>query len=192
MRGILVSGAALALATVPVAAQQKPETVYFVKPPEIAIPDGVPVGEYRRVIRPFKNWTLICDENLKAKKRVCNVTQTIVDQTGETAFSWSLAGTDGGAPVMIMRVPAVVGKDKPITLSFNDGDKPITATTNGCNAQVCVAVQQIGPRLKGYIAKGAVTQITYPKPMTGPEGSRTMIIGLFAPLEGLSKAVSSI
>lgn len=82
-----------------------PEPRYWIKPSEVAIPPDVPIGMYRRLIRPFENWTLICDENLKSKQRICNVSQLVVDKAGNTVFSWSLAATAQGKPVMILRVP---------------------------------------------------------------------------------------
>ncbi|MCZ0735092.1 invasion associated locus B family protein [Phreatobacter sp. AB_2022a] len=165
--------------------------IYSVRRSEVAVPANVPLGQYRRVIRPFKNWTLICDENLRARRRVCNITQAIVDQAGAVAFSWSLAGSDSGAPVFILRAPAAVGADRPITLAFGDGSAPILVKTNGCDASVCVAIQHVGPRLRGYIAKGVVVQISFSVTPAGASGAPTLT-GLYAPLEGLSKAIEAI
>lgn len=179
------------LAVSSVAAKPEPGPVYSVRRSEVAVPPDVPLGQYRRIIRPFKNWTLICDENLRARRRVCNITQTIVDQTGAAAFSWSLAGSDGGTPVFILRAPAAVGPGQPITLAFGDGSPPILVKTNGCDASVCVAIQQIGPRLRSYIAKGAVVQISFPV-MDTPASAAPALMGLYAPLDGLAKAIEAI
>lgn len=194
MRIAWVRLACLSLALlVPAAqAQPRPAANYAIKPSEVTVPNDVPLGQYRRSIRPYRNWTLICDENLKAKKRVCNVTQTIVDQDGTTAFSWTLAGTNGGSPVMILRTPARVGKDQPVTLTFDDRSQPIVTQTTGCNDSVCVAVQQVGPRLKAYIAKGVIVQITFPVPASALPNSGKVSMGLFGTLDGLSEAVAGI
>ena len=53
---------------------------YRIKPSDVAVPPDVKLGDYQRTIRPFENWTLICDENLKARKKVCNVSQIIEDR----------------------------------------------------------------------------------------------------------------
>ncbi len=179
------------------ASAQPARTTYTIKPSEVTTPDGVPLGKFQRVTRPFRNWTLICDENLKARKRVCNVTQAIIDQNGATAFSWSLAGSDGGSPVLILRTPSNVGRDAPVTLSFDDKSAPIVVRTTGCNERVCVGVQPVGPRLRTYIAKAAVVLVTFSLPAGSlPAGatqeSRPSVIGLFATFDGLSEAVASI
>lgn len=55
------------------AAQGAPPAGYAVKPSDVAVPEGETLGEFRRMIQPFKNWTLICDESLKSKRRVCKI-----------------------------------------------------------------------------------------------------------------------
>lgn len=60
-------------------------SVYTIHPPHLSIPKGKP-GETRRIIMQFYDWTLICDEKqkLKLKQGICNVTQTVHDQEGNT------------------------------------------------------------------------------------------------------------
>src|SRR5882757_1793451 len=87
-----MSGTAFAVGWV-----QLPST-YTVKPSDVVIPDGEQLGQYRRVVQPFKNWILICDESLKSKRRVCNLTQSIVDQRGAPVFNWSFVATADGKP----------------------------------------------------------------------------------------------
>ncbi len=138
-----------------------PGMAYSIKPSEVVVPEGVPVGEYRRIIEPHANWTLICDENLKEKKRVCNISQQVVDPAGNIAFSWSLAGTGDGQPVMILRTPASAGKGTAIKLSFPDKTKPISAITDACDTKVCVAMLPVGPRMKGYISKRSAVEVSF-------------------------------
>ena len=121
-------------------ADQQQASAYSIKPSDVAVPDDVPLGEYRRIIRPYKNWTLICDENLKQKQRICNVSQSIVDATGAVVFSWSLAATAGGTPMMIVRVPAAVGKNQPIRFSFGKGVSAIVIRTADCDQRVCIGM----------------------------------------------------
>ena len=59
------------------AASGAPGAAYRLKGPDIVLPPGVPLGQYRRIFQPFPNWTLICDENLKTRQVVCNVSQTV-------------------------------------------------------------------------------------------------------------------
>ncbi|MFQ0815572.1 hypothetical protein AVM02_06835 [Brucella anthropi] len=162
---------------------------FAVKPGDVTIPDGVPVGQYRRIIRPFQNWTQICDENLKAKKRVCNISQTVVHETGITVLSWSLAATETGQPFMIVRVPSMVGQGKDIQLDFRDKTAPIKIQTTGCDRNICLSYLPVGPRMRVYIAKGNMPEISYDVPDRQGQSSR---ISFLAPLQGLSQALAAI
>ncbi|HEX8047504.1 invasion associated locus B family protein [Rhizobium sp.] len=160
---------------------------YSIKPSEVVLPEGVAPGQYRRIIRPFNNWTLICDENLKKKQRVCNITQTIVDARGAMAFSWSLAGTSNGNPIMIIRVPASVGKGNPVQISFSSQKNPVNAKTEDCDQTVCLILQPVGPVLREQINKQVDVRITYANPANGND---PIVIG--TTLKGLPTALAAI
>lgn len=134
---------------------------YRIKPSEVALPQGVAPGQYRRIIQPFPNWTLICDENLKKKQKTCNVTQTIVDESGALAFSWSLAATTSGQPIMILRLPAQVGVGSQVAIDFAGGSKSAKAKVENCDPTVCVVLLPVGPVMRTQINKQVDTQITY-------------------------------
>lgn len=76
MKG-LVALTCLALCGGLVPAAGQVASTYRIKPSDVVLPPEVKLGDYQRTIRPFDNWTLICDENLKARKKVCNVSQII-------------------------------------------------------------------------------------------------------------------
>jgi invasion protein IalB len=202
MRRTLIVTAALVLAIlsggIAVGQDDAPQSVkqpaFSIKPSDVVVPDDVPIGQYRRIIRPFQNWTLICDENLKRKQRVCNISQTVIGQSGGTVFSWSLAGTQDGQPMMILRTPPQVGEGKPISLSFDDKTKPITITTSGCDQRVCIAMLPVGPRMKGYIEKQAVAEISFGDASAGssPDAKPPATVVLHVPLNGLSTALAAI
>ena len=158
---------------------------YRVKPSDVAVPADAKLGEYQRTTRPFENWTLICDENLKARQRVCNVTQIIEDQAGQVAFSWSLAATKAGNPYMILRTPPVARSDAPVVLSFEGRKEPIKIQLEGCNQAVCIGMLPVGPIMREQISKDAASIISYPT-----TDGRT--INVTATLKGLSKAVEAI
>ena len=162
---------------------QAPSHVYAVKPSEVAIPQGEKLGEYRRIIHPFKNWILICDESLKSKYRVCNVTQTIVDQQGAVAFNWSLVATADGKPLMMMRIPAAAGVGQTIELAMGDRPDRIRVQTDRCDQAFCHAVIAVGDMLKRHIRTGTTCAVTYAMPPAGA-------IALQAPLEGLFAALA--
>jgi invasion protein IalB len=175
----ILSGSALA------AGQEAAPAGYSVKPSDVVLPGDVPLGAYIRMTQPFENWVLICDENLIKRQKICNITQTIIDRKGDTALSWSLAATQTGQPMMILRVPATVGADKPVTLTFLGSIMPLVTKTNGCNASVCVAMLEMSPALREQIEKGTTPRISY---MNGALGS----VRFDAPLKGLATALSAI
>ena len=175
------------------------EMAYSVKPSEVVVPDDVPLGEYRRIIRPYKNWTLICDENLKKKQRVCNVSQTIVDEDGVQALSWSLAATAGGTPMMIVRVPEQVGKGQPVHIGFGAGNETIIVKTSDCDHRICIAMLPVNGQVRACIDKGLVAEISYVAPPTvvsmpslASLASRMHVVTVRAPLDGLAAALAGI
>lgn len=158
---------------------------YYVKPSDVAIPKDVPLGQYRRIIQPFQNWTLICDENLKAKLKVCNIAQIIADASNEVVFSWSLAATADGRPVMILRTSAGVRPNGKISVSFPGRKQPVGIPVEGCNQVVCVAKTPVGPIFREHISKQSQVVISY---ATADNQIKTVP----ATLKGLSAALSAI
>lgn len=169
----------------PAAGQEAAASGYRIRPPEVALPDGVTLGQYQRMIRPFENWTLICDENLKARQRVCNVTQTIENQAGQLAFSWSLAATPEGKPYMILRTAPVARSDGVVSLKFEDRKEPVRVQLDGCNQAVCVGMLPVGPIMREQISKSSASTVSY-----SIRDGRT--VSVTATLRGLSKAVEAI
>jgi invasion protein IalB len=156
-----------------------------VRPPEIPVPPDVKLGDFQRIIRPFENWTLICDINLKAHKKVCNVLQIVDDASGNMAFSWSLAATKDGKPYMILRAAPNAKSDGLISIKFKDSDKPIDVHLDGCNESVCVGMMPVGPLMRQQIARSAEPAVSY-KTADG----RTITVT--ATLKGLSAALSAL
>lgn len=166
-------------------AQPAPPAGYLVKPSDVAIPQGETLGEFRRMIQPFKNWTLICDESLKSKRRVCNVTQSIVNAQGAVAFNWSLVATADGKPLMMMRIPASAGVGARIELAMGDTPDRIVAQTDQCDAAFCFATIAIGNVLKRHIRAATPCLVSYQLPQIGP-------VALEAPLDGLSVVLTKL
>ena len=163
-----------------------PSLGYVVKPSEVVVPDGVPIGQYRRITRPFLNWTLICDENLQKKQKVCNVSQTIVDRDGTTIFSWSLAATQNGQPFFILRLRLAVGEKGGVQLDLRDGGPIVNVPVTGCDQKVCIAYQPVGPRLRAAIQKELAIDVSY------ASGASTETLSFQAPFAGLSSALAGI
>ena len=158
---------------------------YFIKSSEVQLPDGVGWGQYKRTIQPFENWTLICDENLKKKEKVCNLSQIISDASGNQVFSWSLAATANGDPFMILRVPGNTDQKIPLKVKFSGRDTAIDVMYKGCNETVCIAMMPVGPITREHINKGNDVTIAF----TEVSGQSFEII---APLKGLKSGLAGI
>jgi invasion protein IalB len=182
---VALSMTCLLLAGPLAAGQEAVPSGYRIKPSEVVVPPDAKLGEYQRTTRPFENWTLICDENLKARQRVCNVTQIVEDQAGQVAFSWSLAATKEGNLFMILRTAPVAKSDGLVSLSFEGRKEPVKIQLDGCNEAVCIGMLPVGPIMREQISKNAASTISYPT-----TDGRT--INVTATLKGLSKAVAAI
>src|SRR5699024_6360174 len=122
------------------------EPTFMVVPSEIKPPTGVALGDFRRTFQPFENWTLICDEDLRAQSRICNIRQDIAVEGAGTIFSWAMAATDGGQERMIVTVPGSVGDGGDVILKF-DGGVTYTAMAS-CTPQACSATIPVGPQIR--------------------------------------------
>lgn len=159
--------------------------VYHIKPSDVVVPGGVPLGEYRRIIRPFENWIMVCDDNLMAKRRICNISQAIIDETGKIVFSWSLAAAQNGQPFLILRANAKAKVDGAILVMLPDRKQPVSVPIEGCNQEVCLAKIQLGPIFREHIGKQSVVRISY----TMTDNSTITIPATF---KGLSVALAAI
>lgn len=156
-----------------------------VKASDVVVPQGETLGEFRRIIQPFRNWTLICDESLKTQRRVCNLTQSIVTVQGSVVFQWSFAATADGKPLVMMRVPASVGVGQRIELRMGETEDRIVAPTDRCDAIFCSAAITVGNMLKKHMNAGTECAISYQDAQAGP-------IVFRAPLDGLLDALTRL
>lgn len=183
--GIAAFMACLLLSGPHAAAQEAASSDYRIKPSEVVVPPELKLGDYQRTIRPFENWTLICDENLKVRQRVCNVTQIIENEAGQVAFSWSLAANKKGNPYMILRTAPVARSDGLISVRFEGRKEPLQIQLEGCSKAVCIGMLPVGPILREQISKNAAPTISY----LTTDGTT---ISVNATLKGLSTAVKAI
>lgn len=158
---------------------------YKIKSSDVLVPEGVPLGKYRRIIHPFENWTLICDENLKTRRKVCNISQTFTDEAGAQVFSWSLAANVDGKPFMILRVPPAIGAGSEISLRLAGTDRDIDVAVKACDASVCIGYQPVGPILRQEIVKETTARVSYSL-------SVGQNVSIDAPFKGLAAALSAI
>lgn len=177
--GIVISiGPAGAAGTTPVAA----DPAFRVKPPDVGA--GAAPGQIRRSVQAFESWTLVCDEDLKKHERICNVSQILQDATGQTAFSWSLAATRGGSPVMILRAPNGAGDGRAAQIRFRESEALIDVPLTRCDPTQCIGYLEVAPDFVAKVRKGVPVEVT----LTREGRSRS----LMAPTDGLAAALASL
>ncbi len=181
---LILLGCFLLSGIAPVAGQE-PGVGQRIRASDVVLPADVKPGDYQRITRPFENWPLVCDENLKARTRVCNVSQTIEDATGKLLFNWSLAATKDGKPYMLLRTAPEAKTDGPVSLKFEGREAPVDVRLDGCNGAVCVGMLPVGPVMREQISKNAAPTVAYVT-----RDGRTIVVT--ATLKGLSSAVRAI
>ncbi|WP_284767281.1 MULTISPECIES: invasion associated locus B family protein [Agrobacterium] len=167
------------------ATEQNRVAQFFVKPSDVQVPRGLDWGQYRRIVQPFENWTLICDEDLKKKEKVCNISQTIIDRFNKQVFSWSLAATRDGAPMMILRAPSGTNTRVPLRVIFPGREKPVLVDYRGCDELVCIAIMAVGAIAREHIGRSSDLSFIY-----ALDVGRQVTVS--APLQGLKSALEAI
>ncbi len=157
---------------------------FAVQPPAVSPPPGVELGKFRRIIQPFENWTLVCDEDLGRRQRVCNIRQEIAAPGAGIVFSWALSATEEGRPMMLLTVPAKVGVGNKVRLEF-DGGTTFLAEIAACNADGCNGLVPVGPQMRRHIEEGLDVGISFTVAGFGD-------IAFRAPLKGLSQALAAL
>ncbi|WP_455480872.1 invasion associated locus B family protein [Bartonella sp. B12(2025)] len=160
------------------------KSVYTVHPPHLSVPKGEP-GEIRRIIMQFDHWTLICDEKQKLKQGICNVTQTVHDQEGDTIFSWSLVSTKNGKAAMLLRTLPNADTNIPIQMYVEGVKKPVLIHYTQCSKALCLAQSAVGPIFTKQIEQNKEVRISYKV----KEGK---IFSFTVPFKGLSAALYSL
>jgi len=157
--------------------------VFTVVPSKIQPPEGVALGDFRRLYHPFENWTLICDDNLRTGVRICNIRQEIAVSQAGTIFSWTMADTETGEARMIVSAPAAIGDGGEILFRFHDG---VTYSARVmCNPQACTTLVPVGPRIRKHIEQGLNVEISFLAPPVGE-------VRFSAPMKGLAAALAAV
>lgn len=171
---MILAGGALAVPAGP---------VFTVIPSDVQPPDGVAVGSFRRSFQPFDNWTLICDEDLLAQKRICNIRQEIAIEGAGKIFSWAMAATDTGQERMVISAPQAIGEGGKIEFAF-EGGATYAAQVN-CTAVACTTTVPVGPQIRRHIENELDIRIRF---YASPVGH----LEFRAPMKGLADALKAV
>lgn len=173
--------AIIALLLPELAVQAQPE--FRVRPSSVTVPVGIPIGHYKRIIHPFENWTLVCDDNLSSKIRLCDIRQEIEIVGAGVIFSWALTATENGPPMMKLLGPAGIGVNGGIVLTFSDGTTHRVKMLS-CNKSICIGYSPAGPKTQHHINEGLPINISFDVDRLGE-------ISFTAPMVGLKEALKA-
>lgn len=97
---------------------------------------------------------------------------------------WSLAATEDGEPMMILRTRPDMAGDR-VTIAFAGLTEQIPVTIRECDQTACAGLLRVSPFLRRQIVAGLDARITYSLRNGG-------ILTFAAPLQGLASALEGI
>jgi len=113
-------------------------------------------GDYTRTIRPFLDWTQICD-TVQGGRRLCYL-ETVAREAG-TMLSWRIAMTKDGRSMALVILPPGSNSDDGATVEFGGlarVAKPLT-----CDKLVCVATFPVDGPTVGLLARELSATISF-------------------------------
>ena len=170
--------------SLPAGAQEARRVSIGLKLSDVAVPEGVPLGQFRRITQPFTNWELVCDENLVVMEKICSITQSFISEEGGIVFNWSMLSDAEGKPIMVLRTPAAIGKGGKVVLSFPDEPEEEEVELTSCTEHMCLGSFPVGPLLRRHIDQGSQIGIRF--------GVDDAHVALSAPLEGIDAALDAL
>ncbi|OMI00048.1 hypothetical protein BSN85_35145 [Bradyrhizobium brasilense] len=109
--------------------------------------ESIAAGDLVRVISYFGAWTLVCDNRLSTRRRVCAIEQHLAE--GDVSLLWRIGLTDDGKPTLSIDVSGTV--DQLAGLTFRVGKFVTTIPFESCVA-TCRAVVPFD----GFIQQGVL------------------------------------
>lgn len=150
--------------------------------------DKVAPGDLVRTIRPFNNWSLICDQ-LLGRKRVCQLqTSARTDQGG--AVTWDIApvkatGPKGEAierPMSLLRLPRDAQPEGGVSIGVEGLER--AARIDGCDAAGCASGSLFEGKLVELVAGASTVTVSFDR---GGKRERAIIA-----MAGFKEAVEGI
>lgn len=109
--------------------------------------ESIAAGDLVRVISYFGAWTLVCDNRLSTRRRVCAIEQNLAE--GDVSLSWRIGLTNDGKPALAIDVSKTV--DQMAGLTFRVGKFVTTIPFESC-VTTCRAVIPFD----GFIQQGVL------------------------------------
>jgi invasion protein IalB len=179
--------AAIALTALGMIAVSRPVQASGVKPLKIAslTDDGeeIEAGDILRTTRMFPNWNLNCEVLLSQGKHLCAVELRSVDAKGRQIFSWSIALSADGEPIMILKVPSDIDRSYGLRMSIGAFTTLLAPQPGDCSASECRMVAPFETPLRTLMVSQA--KVTFALTREG------QTLKIEAPLAGMAEALDA-
>jgi invasion protein IalB len=118
---------------------------------------AVGVGDYTRTVRPFLDWTQICDA-VRGGRRICYL-ETIARQAGAPPIGWRVALTQDGRSMALVIMPADANPAAGATVEF--GGLARTMKPLVCDQSVCVGTFPVDGPMMSLLVREASASIRF-------------------------------
>ncbi|WP_176936835.1 invasion associated locus B family protein [Bradyrhizobium brasilense] len=113
-------------------------------------------GDYTRTIRPFLDWTQICDA-VKGRRRLCYL--ETVAREGGSMISWRIALAKDGRSMALFILPPDSGSAEGVTVEFGGLSRLVKPLV--CDKVVCVATFPVSGPMVGLLARETSARIGF-------------------------------
>jgi invasion protein IalB len=138
-------------------------------------------GDLLRTTRMFPNWNLNCEVLLSQGRHLCAVELRSVDSQGRQVFSWSIALSVNGSPLMVLKVPANISQSYGLHMVIGPYTTVLKTRREDCSPIECRIVAPFESALRTLMVSQEKISFSLER-----EGAALQID---APLAGLSDAL---
>jgi invasion protein IalB len=142
---------------------------------------AIPPGDLLRTTRIFPNWNLNCEVLLSEARHLCAVELRSVDAQGRQVFSWSIALSTTGSPLIILRVPADISPGYGLHMVIGAFTTILKPRREDCTPSACQMVAPFETALRTLMV--SQEKIGFSLERDG------VVLQIEAPLAGLSEAL---
>ena len=143
----------------------------------------VEAGDILRTTRIFPNWNLNCEVLLSRGKHLCAVELRSVDVKGQQIFTWSIALSSTGEPIMILRIPSDADRSYGLRMSIGAFTTILVPQPQDCGPAECRMIAPFETPLRTLMM--SQKQISFSLTRDG------QTLKIDAPLAGMAEALDA-
>jgi hypothetical protein len=138
-------------------------------------------GDLLRTTRIFPNWNLNCEVLLSQGRHLCAVELRSVDAQGRQVFTWSIALSTDGNPIIIFKVPSDLDQGYGLRMMIGNLTTILTPRREDCDASDCRLMAPFETALRNLVVSQQKIGFSLKR--------GNAILQIEAPLAGLSEAL---